>query len=231
MRAYIIPEQLNSNYFWEKTELPDPVPNSDEVLVEVKSVSVNYRDLLAAKGVYKAALKPNCIPTSDGAGVVLAIGSNVTEFNVGDRVVAAFSQTWLNGPPKDSYRATALGGPIDGMLAEKVVLKSSGLVKIPDSLGFEEAATLPCAGVTAWHALFETPPAIEDNHTILTLGTGGVSIFSIQLAKAAGLNVISTTGHLDKTERLKAIGVQNVINYQENPEWQNEVKQLLLHFA
>jgi len=112
------------------------------------------------------------------------------------------------------------------MLAEKVALKASGLVKIPNSLSFEEAATLPCAGVTAWHALFETHPPIDTNHTILTLGTGGVSIFAIQLATAMGLHVIGTTSHPDKKEKLKAVGVQDIINYKENPEWQLEVKRL-----
>lgn len=224
MQAYIISDAGKGVGAWKKTALPDPSPGPGEVLVGVRATSLNYRDLLVARGSYGSHLKKNCIPLSDGAGEVLAIGAGVSTFKVGDRVAAAFFQDWQAGPIRASYYGSALGGARDGMLAEKVVLSASGLVKVPAYLSFEEAATLPCAAVTAWNALMESKAPLKPGSSILTLGTGGVSIFALQFAKAAGLETVATSSSDAKLERLKSLGVTHGINYKKNPEWQKEVQ-------
>jgi NADPH:quinone reductase-like Zn-dependent oxidoreductase len=196
------------------TERPEPEVGPDDVLVRVRAASLNFRDLAVATGKYfSGPVARSTIPLSDGAGEVVAVGSNVTTFTAGDRVVATFTQ---GDPP------AALGSPLDGMLAEHRVFKPSGLLGIPDSLSFEEAATLPCAGVTAWNALQGGKPTLP-GETVLTLGTGGVSTLALQLAKAGGARVIVTSSSDAKLEKAKALGADEVVNYVTHPDWEKQV--------
>ncbi|MDB5296566.1 MAG: NAD(P)-dependent alcohol dehydrogenase [Phycisphaerales bacterium] len=206
------------------TDAPSPAPGHGQVAVRVRAVSLNYRDLMIATGTYGA--KPpraGLVPCSDGAGEVIAVGDGVSRVKVGDRVAGIFHQKWLGGPFSEAVPASALGGDLDGVLAEEVVLDVDGVVKVPDGLSFEEAATLPCAGVTAWSALFEGPRPVKAGDTVLTLGTGGVSVFAIQFAKAVGARVVSTSSSDEKLGRAKALGTTDGINYKDTPEWGKEV--------
>ncbi len=223
MKAYILDESDAGVLTWKMTTLPDPVPGFGEVLIGVRATSLNYRDLRVAKGSYGKNLKKNCIPLSDGAGEILALGEGVSQFKVGDRVAAGFFQSWKSGDIQASDHGSALGGALDGMLAEKVVLHSSGIVKIPTHLSYEEAATLPCAALTAWNALMESSGPLKPGSTILTLGTGGVSIFAMQFAKIAGLQVIATSSSNAKLKQLESLGIAHGINYKNTTDWQNEV--------
>jgi NADPH:quinone reductase-like Zn-dependent oxidoreductase len=201
----------------EFVERSTPAPGPGEVLVRVRAISFNYRDLLMVKGKYNPKLALPRIPCSDGAGEVAAVGEGVTEWKPGDRVAAIFMQNWLDGPPTPSKVKGALGGDIDGMLAEYVVLKETGLVRIPDHLSFQEAATLPCAAVTAWNAL--TAGNLKPGATVLTQGTGGVSIFAIQFARLRGLRVLGISSGKEKLERAMSLGLDAGLNYRENPNW------------
>jgi NADPH:quinone reductase-like Zn-dependent oxidoreductase len=206
-------------------ELPTPAPGPGEVLIKVKAVSLNYRDLLISKGLYNPKLPLPRIPLSDGAGEVTATGPGATRFKPGDRVAACFMPAWTAGPIDDSKARSAHGGETDGTLAEEIVVPQEGLVSIPEHLSFEEAATLPCAAVTAWHALVDSG-GIKPGDTVLTLGTGGVSIFALQFAKIAGARVIATSSHDDKLARLSEMGASEVINYKTTPEWDRQVLSL-----
>lgn len=200
-------------------EVPDPRPGPGQAVIRVRACSLNFRDLVVSKGGYGRAVKPPLTPLSDGAGEVLEVGEGVTRVKPGDRVAAIFMQGWLDGPPDDGKAATALGGAIDGMLAEKVCLDASGLVRFPDHLSFEEAAALPCAAVTAWHSLFDSG-RLEPGQTVLVQGSGGVSIFALQFAKMAGARVIATTsGRGDKKVGLRALGADAVVSYLTTPDW------------
>jgi NADPH:quinone reductase-like Zn-dependent oxidoreductase len=206
--------------------LPDPTPGPGEVLVGVRATSLNYRELLIAKGTYPIPPKKDCIPVGDGAGEVLAVGEGVATFKVGDRVAAGMFQSWTQGLFRAADYGSSLGASIDGMLAEKVVLRASGLVAVPPHLSYEEAATLPCAALTAWHAVMESGAQLRPGAIVLTLGTGGVSLFAIQLARAAGCQVIATSSSDEKLERLRALGATHRINYRKTPAWSEEVKRL-----
>ena len=209
----------------ECVELPDPRPGPGQVVVRVRACSLNFRDLVVSKGAYGRAVKAPLIPLSDGAGEVLALGEGVTRLKVGDRVAAIFMQGWLDGPPDDAKSATALGGSLDGMLAEHVCLDAAGLVKFPEHLSFEEAAALPCAAVTAWHSLF-TSGNLRPGQSVLVQGSGGVSIFALQFAKYAGARVFATTsGRGGKEERLRELGADTVINYTTTPEWDRAARE------
>jgi NADPH:quinone reductase-like Zn-dependent oxidoreductase len=201
----------------EFVERPTPVPGPGEVLVKVRAASLNYRDLLMVQGKYNPKLALPRIPCSDGAGEVAAVGEGVTAWNIGDRVAAIFMQNWLDGPPTPAKVKGALGGDIDGMLASHIILNHTGLVRIPDHLGFQEAATLPCAAVTAWNAL--AAGNLKPDATILVQGTGGVSIFAIQLARLRGLRVLGISSNNEKLERAQALGLDAGFNYRENPNW------------
>jgi len=206
-------------------ELADPRPGPGQAVVRVRACSLNYRDLVVSKGGYGRAVKPPLIPLSDGAGEVIAIGEGVTHVKSGERVAANFMQGWLDGPPDDAKAATALGGSLDGMLAEQVCLDASGLVHIPDHLSYEEAATLPCAAVTAWHSLFDSG-RLQPGQSVLVQGSGGVSIFALQFAKMAGARVIATTSGRDqKADRLRARGADFVINYLSTPDWDRAARE------
>jgi NADPH:quinone reductase-like Zn-dependent oxidoreductase len=206
-------------------ELPEPKPAAGEAVVRVRACSLNYRDLAVLKGAYGGSVKPPLIPLSDGAGEVVAIGEGVTRVKVGDKVAAAFMQAWIEGPPDESKAGSALGGAIDGMMAEQVCLKAEGLVHYPQHLSVEEAAALPCAAVTAWHALFRSG-ALRPGETVLLQGSGGVSVFALQFAKMAGARVIVTSGSDAKIERLKGMGADATINYKTTPDWDKPVRQL-----
>ncbi len=201
----------------EFAERPNPQPGPGEVLVRVHAISINYRDLLMVKGLYNPKLKLPRIPCSDGAGEVLAVGEGVARFKAGDRVAAIFMQNWLDGPPTPAKTKGALGGDIDGMLAEQVVLKETGLVPLPAHLSFAEAATLPCAAVTAWNAL--AAGNLKPGSTVLILGTGGVSIFALQLARLMGARVLGISSSAAKLERARSLGLDAALNYRETPEW------------
>ncbi len=201
----------------EFVERPTPFPEAGEVLVKVRAISFNYRDLLVVKGQYNPKLKLPRIPCSDGAGEVVAVGEGVVTWKPGDRVAGIFMQNWVDGPPTAAKSRRALGGDIDGMLAEYVVLKEAGLVSIPEHLSFQEAATLPCAAVTAWNAL--SAGDVKPGGTVLIQGTGGVSIFTLQLARLRGARVLGISSSSEKLERAYSLGLDGGLNYKENPEW------------
>jgi len=203
----------------------EPVPGYGEVLVRVRAVSLNFRDLMVTKGQYNPKLKMPMVPCSDGAGEVAAVGPGVTRVKPGDRVCGIFMQGWLGGDINEAAGRTAMGGAIDGMLAESVVLNQDGLVRIPDHLSFEEGATLPCAAVTAWDALV-AQAQIRAGDTVLTLGTGGVSIFALQFAVASGARVITTSSSDEKLARTKSMGAWQGINYKTTPDWEERVRKL-----
>lgn len=195
-----------------------PVPAPGQVLVRVGATALNYRDLLTVRGLYNPRMKLPVIPLSDGAGVVSAVGEGVTKFRVGDRVMPTFAQGWIAGEPTREKLSSTLGGPLDGMLCEYRALSEEGLVRVPEHLTIEQAATLPCAGLTAWRALFDHGGLLP-GQWVLVQGTGGVSVFALQFAKAAGAKVIATTSSAEKAARLAAMGVDCVINYRETPNW------------
>jgi len=223
MKAYIIKNPGQGIKAWEQVTLADRIPGRGEVLIAVKAASLNYRDLMIAKGFYPLPLLENAIPLSDGAGEIIAVGEEVTRWKTGDRVCGSFFQSWIDGPiPQDAQMHT-LGGPMHGILAQQAVLSQDGIVRIPEHLSYEEAATLPCAALTAWNSLVESANPLAPRATVLTLGTGGVSVFATQFAKALGYEVIATSSDENKIKRLKAMGVKNAVNYKQNPEWDKEV--------
>ncbi len=205
-------------------EGPIPRPGPGQVLVRVHAVSLNYRDLAIATGHYGREAKKPLIPLSDGAGEIVEIGSGVKRVRTGDRVAGCFMQGWIAGPMAPEHAATALGGARDGMLAEYVVLDAAGVVPVPAHLSWEEAATLPCAAVTAWHAL--TGFALRPGSSVLVLGTGGVSVFALQFAKLAGARVIVTSKSDAKIERAKRMGASAGVNYTTYGSWGDKVVEI-----
>ncbi len=199
-------------------EQPDPVPAANEVLVRIEHVSLNFRDLVVLAGGYGALITPPLVPCSDGAGTVLAVGSRVQRFAVGDRVMASFFQRWPAGKPTAAALSTSLGGPLDGALRELACFNEEGLCRVPSHLTTRQAATLPCAAVTAWNAL-RVLDHVGPEHTVLVQGTGGVSLFALQIAKLLGSRVIATSSSADKLERLRALGADDVIDYVQDTEW------------
>jgi NADPH:quinone reductase-like Zn-dependent oxidoreductase len=199
-------------------DLPQPRPGRGEVLVKIHAVSLNYRDLLMVRGHYNPRMALPRIPCSDGAGEVVEVGEGVMSTSSGQRVAGIFMQHWLDGPPTAENSRGALGGDVDGMLAEYVVLPQSGVVPIPEHLSYTEAATLPCAGVTAWNAL-ENAAQVKPGDVVMIQGTGGVSIFALQFAKMVGATVIGTSSSDEKLLRAKAMGLDAGLNYRQSPEW------------
>ncbi len=217
MRVYEVAEGSTSLDGLVAAERDKPTPGANQVLVKMRAASLNYRDIAIVIGKYFGGpVKRNTIPLSDGAGEVEAVGDGVTAFKPGDRVVATFFQ-----PPSGA----PLGSPLDGMLTEYAVLDAGGLLPIPANLTFEQAATLPCAGVTAWRALMDGRQ-LKPGETVLTLGTGGVSIQSLLIAKAAGARVIVTSSSNEKLARARELGADETINYREHPEWASSVLEL-----
>lgn len=201
----------------EQAEAPVPVPGPGQVTVRMRAASLNYRDLLTVQGK-GGAFKLPLIPFSDGAGEVAATGEGVTRVAVGDRVCPLFFQSWLDGKVSAASRRYALGGTRPGVLQETMLLDAEGVSRIPSHLSFQEAATLPCAGLTAWRALFEEG-RVQPGETVLVQGTGGVSIFALQFAKLAGASVIVTSSSDEKLARARALGADHTINYRSVPEW------------
>jgi NADPH:quinone reductase-like Zn-dependent oxidoreductase len=225
MRAYEL-GPMNGLDSWRLVDRPTPTPGYGQVLIRVHAVSLNYRDAVIAGGHYPfPAPTSQMIPVSDGAGEVLAVGEGVRGWKTGDRVAGIFAQSWQGGVQPDDAWVTTLGGAVDGMLAEEVVLDQAGLVRVPDCLSWEEAATLPCAAVTAWNAL-NGLTTLKAGETVLCLGTGGVSIFAAQLAAASGARVIVTSSSDAKLARAKALGAHDLVNYRTTPEWQDEVRRI-----
>jgi len=204
---------------------PDGKPQRGELLLRVHAVSLNYRDIAMLTGRYPRAHKKGLIPTSDGAAEVIAVGEGVEAFKVGDRVIGTFHPRWYAGPMHATMGREAYGDQNDGWLTQTKVVSQEAVVAIPNALSYEEASTLPCAGLTAWTALSGTTP-IRAGHTVLAQGTGGVSIFAVQLARTVGARVIATTSSSAKARRLLEMGASDVVNYRDTPEWGKEVRKL-----
>jgi NADPH:quinone reductase-like Zn-dependent oxidoreductase len=201
----------------ELVEQPEPEPGPGQVVVRIRAASLNYRDLLTVQGK-GGAYKLPLVPCSDGAGEVAAVGTGVTGIAIGERVCPMFFPSWLDGGPSAGNRRLALGGTRPGVLQERMLLDADGISRIPSHLSFVEAATLPCAALTAWRALFDEA-RIRPGETVLVQGTGGVSIFALQFAKLAGATVVVTSSSDQKLERARALGADHTINYRKIPEW------------
>lgn len=207
----------------ELVERVTPVPRPGEVLVAIRAISLNFRDLMMVKGVYNPRLKLPRIPCSDGAGEILTVGEGVKNWKPGDRVAGIFMQNWLDGPLTPAKAKGALGGDVDGMLATHAVLRDTGLVSLPSHMSYEEGATLPCAAVTAWNALCVS--ALKPGDTVLIQGTGGVAVFALQFAKMRGLRVLGISTSDQKLERAAGLGLDAGFNYRKDPDWENWVVQ------
>jgi NADPH:quinone reductase-like Zn-dependent oxidoreductase len=219
IKAYGDPGELSL------VDRPSRSPAAGQVLVRIRAVSLNYRDLVVVRGEYDRKPQIGRIPCSDGAGEVVAVGAGVSQFKPGDRVAGCFFQAWMGGRFKAEYHRSALGGAIDGVLAEEVVLDQDGLIRLPELYSFEEGATLPCAALTAWQSLF-VRGRLTAGESVLLLGTGGVSIFGLQFAKAAGAKAIITSSSDEKLKRARQLGADEVINYRSTPEWGKEAARL-----
>jgi NADPH:quinone reductase-like Zn-dependent oxidoreductase len=224
MRAYRF-DSFDSLDELRVREEPDPRPQRGEVLVRVHAVSLNFRDLAMLRGRYPRKCVPGLIPVSDAAGEIVAIGEAVKAFKVGDRVMGAFHPRWFGGEMPSTIAGDSYGAESDGWLCELKAISQEAVVRIPDALSDEEAATLPCAGLTAWTAL-AGPAPIRAGHTVLVQGSGGVSIFALQLARAVGAGVIATTSSAAKANQLKALGAAEVVNYLEDTQWGRSVRAL-----
>lgn len=218
MRAWMLPAGSNGYQQLELKEIGKPSPGPGEVLIRLRAWSINYRDFAVASGDYFGGkLTRPAIPLSDGAGEVEAVGDGVTAFAPGDRVQSTFFTNWVDGPPR---RSPALGdGMAPGMLAEYVVLPETGVVPMARSLDFGQAACLPCAGITAWNALIEGARPVQPGDKVLLLGTGGVSMLALEIARTAGAEVIATSSSDAKLEKVQALGAAHTINYKSTPEW------------
>ena len=230
MHAYIVPTGCRTIDGLRRVDRPDPEPRAGQVLVRIRAASLNRRDQAIVTGTYfgRPATR-DMIPLSDGAGEVAAVGDGVTSFAPGDRVVATFAQTPPDGPPFATREP--LGSPLDGTLVDRMTVYEDGLVSMPRGLSFEDAACLPCAAVTAWNALMAAGTPVKAGDTVLVLGTGGVSMFALQFALAAGARVIATSSSDDKLERVRTIGaagvfVSGTVNYTRTPDWHKEVIRL-----
>jgi NADPH:quinone reductase-like Zn-dependent oxidoreductase len=207
------------------TEKPEPRPGSAQVLIKMRAWSLNYRDLLMVKGLYNPKLRFPFVPLSDGVGHIAAVGEGVSRVKVGDRVAGIFMQRWLCGDVNEAKARTALGGGGEGMLAEHVVLHEDGVVHVPEHLTDEEAATLPCAAVTSWHALI-SEGNLKAGDSVLVQGTGGVSIFALQFARLSGARVLATSSSDAKLERALRLGASDGINYKTTPDWEEKAREL-----
>jgi NADPH:quinone reductase-like Zn-dependent oxidoreductase len=225
MKAYVLLAGSENIDSLKLVDRPQPEPGPGQILVRIRACSLNYRDQAIVTGRYFGGkLQRDTIPLSDGAGEVVAIGTGVTRFKKGDRAVGTFFENWVDGPPAMEARP-ALGSPLDGTLVEFRIFNERDAVKMPANLSFEEASTLPCAGVTAWHAL-SVISKVKPGDTVLCLGTGGVSMLGLQIAKAAGARVIITSSSDEKLARTKKAGADEGINYKKTPDWEKEVQRI-----
>jgi NADPH:quinone reductase-like Zn-dependent oxidoreductase len=226
MKAYFLVKGTTGPRDLKFETRPDPKPGAREILVRMRAASLNYRDQVIARDAYMGTkMDTDTVPLSDGAGEVIEIGAGVTRFKSGDRVAGTFNRGWIAGSHKDgAYQQLGQVG-VPGVLAELVVFDEQDAVHIPEALSFAEAACLPCAALTAWSALV-VAGGMKAGHSVLTLGTGGVSVFAIQLAKAAGCFVISTSSSDEKLSKAKALGADGLINYKTTPEWDVRVREL-----
>lgn len=222
MKAYEIHEFGIDNLVLAERETPRPA--ADEVLVRLRAASLNYRDVMVVSGTYNPRMKLPAVPFSDGAGEIVEIGSAVTKWRVGDRVMPIFAQRWFDGRATEEKRSSSLGAGAqwEGVLREYGAFSEDSVLMVPDHLSFAEASTLPCAALTAWNAL-AVSGNIKAGDTVLTLGTGGVSIFAVQIAKLSGARVIATSGSDDKIAKLKDLGVREAVNYREHEDWDKVV--------
>jgi NADPH:quinone reductase-like Zn-dependent oxidoreductase len=204
---------------------PEPLPGPGQVLIKLKGVSLNYRDLMVVTGTYNPRMRLPVVPLSDGAGEVVSVGVGVSRVKPGDRVAPIFVQKWIEGEPTIEKGKSALGAGMMGLLQEYVVLDQEGVVQLPDHLSYEEGATLPCAAVTAWHALIAVG-GLKPGGSVLVQGTGGVSIFALQLAVMTGARVIATSSSDDKLKRAIGMGAHDGINYKNTPDWDKRVVEL-----
>lgn len=227
MKQWEIREQFGLDNL-RMTEADEPSPGQGEIKIRLRAMSLNYRDLVVVQGAYGKALKPPVIPGSDGAGEVVEVGLGVSRFKVGDRVCPIFFPDWIEGEPSEAVLRMdrALGASRNGMFCEFAVVNEKSAVKVPQYLSFEEAAAIPCAGVTAWNTL-TYGRSVKSGETVLVQGTGGVSIWALQLAKMLGAKVIITSSSDEKLERAKGLGADATINYATNPEWHQEVRKLV----
>jgi len=226
MRAYEIIAGSSTLDGLRRCERPTPEPLPTQILVRIQAASLNYRDLLIARGHYMGgAVSANTTPLSDGAGEVIAVGSNVTRFRVGERVAGTFFRGWIDGKPPRGPLIALGAPPADGVLSEFAVFDEQNAVKVPAHLSPAKAATLPCAALTAWRSLVDIG-GIAPGETVLLLGTGGVSIFALQFARLAGARVLITSSSDEKLARAKALGADGCINYRTHPEWDREVLRL-----
>jgi NADPH:quinone reductase-like Zn-dependent oxidoreductase len=227
MRQWLISAGSTSLDDLKLVEAAEPKVGVGQVAVRVRACSLNFRDQIIPLGFYMGGVvQQDTVPLSDGAGEVVAVGEGVTSVAVGDRVAGTFFQNWMDGPPNPATGVALGAPPAPGMLQDVVVLPESGVVKLAETLDFVQAACLPCAGVTAWNALMEGPRPVKAGDTVLVLGTGGVSLLALQIAKAAGATVIATSSSDEKLERVKALGADHVINYRTTPEWGAEAARL-----
>jgi len=224
MKAYQIRGQFGLDHL-EAVDLPDPTPTAGEVLVRVRAVSLNYRDLLMVNGQYNPRQKLPLIPCSDGAGEVVAVGAGVVGTKVGDRVTSVFAPGWQAGEPSRAKLSTTLGGPVDGLLTELRALPEHAVAPVPAHLSFDEASTLPCAALTAWRSLV-TEGQLKPGDTVLLQGTGGVSIFALQIARLIGARVIITSSEDAKLARARELGAAHGINRKTSPDWHKEARAL-----
>lgn len=207
-------------------DMPDPKPGPGEVLVRLRAASLNYRDLLVLQGGYGSRQKSaGLIPLSDGAGEVVEVGAGVRRFKTGDRVVNTFFPGWFSGPPEERFLMRDLGGMENGVACELRVFSEDAVLPIPDAMSFVEASTLPCAAVTAWNAVRDHADAGPE-HTVLTQGSGGVALFALQFARAAGARIVAISSTMPKLERLQALGAQHGINYRDDVEWGKTARKL-----
>lgn len=209
----------------KRSERPTPQPGPGEILVRMRASSINYRDLSTIMDPVSRGLPYPRIPNSDGAGEVATVGAGVTRWQPGDRVASCFFQNWPAGGITANAMSSALGGALDGVLAEEVVLREQGAVKVPENLSFEEAACLPCAALTAWNCLI-AGGGLRAGETVLLLGTGGVSIFALQFARAAGARIVITSSSNEKLARARGMGAHETVNYVDNPHWAERVLEL-----
>ncbi|WP_197026276.1 zinc-dependent alcohol dehydrogenase family protein [Gluconobacter thailandicus] len=218
MQFYEFPTLGNiSKLMLRSGEIPEP--GRRQVLVRMRACSLNYRDLMICRNEFPPAKSSNLVPLCDGVGEVVALGDDVTRHKIGDRVAGLFFQEWENGPLTERALGTALGGPLDGVLTEYRVFEEGGLIGFPDHLSFHAAATLPCAAVTAWHALFCGSRTLTPGQHVLVLGTGGVSVFALQFALLAGAHVTAISSSDEKISRLQEMGAHSTLNYWDTPKW------------